>query len=61
MKEIMRALRRLKGQREDAVETLADTVTRKMVSPRPQRRSQSHSISASRGSRGGPEGVTRGS
>mmetsp|Transcript_14471 Transcript_14471/g.30968 ORF Transcript_14471/g.30968 Transcript_14471/m.30968 type:complete len:308 (-) Transcript_14471:291-1214(-) len=33
MREIMRALRRLKGQREDAVETLADTVTRKMFSP----------------------------
>jgi hypothetical protein len=33
MREIMRALRRLKGQREDAVETLGDTITRKMFSP----------------------------
>mmetsp|Transcript_40978 Transcript_40978/g.49730 ORF Transcript_40978/g.49730 Transcript_40978/m.49730 type:complete len:316 (-) Transcript_40978:314-1261(-) len=33
MKEIMRALRRLKGQREDAVETLADHYTQKQYAP----------------------------
>mmetsp|Transcript_26964 Transcript_26964/g.50996 ORF Transcript_26964/g.50996 Transcript_26964/m.50996 type:complete len:327 (-) Transcript_26964:278-1258(-) len=33
MREIMRALRRLKGQREDAVETYEDHLTRKLYSP----------------------------